>query len=69
MNIGLGGGSVDMFLHLLKPAWKIDVYELDPLVAKLAHRWFGVVDDNTRRTIVKDGLVAVQEAIQRSELF
>ncbi|KAI6191201.1 hypothetical protein M3Y97_00202100 [Aphelenchoides bicaudatus] len=50
LNIGLGGGSIDMFLHELKPTWKIDVYELDPIVKKLAHEWFGVVDDAYRKT-------------------
>jgi hypothetical protein len=40
----------------------ISVYEIDPTVRELAHRWFGVTDADMRRTIVKDGLVALKEA-------
>jgi hypothetical protein len=38
---------------------------LDPLVKKLAHEWFGVVDDEYRRTYVMDGLVGVEKAVQK----
>lgn len=83
MNIGLGGGTVDMFLHKLKPLvmmllklfnsllfqWKIHVYELDPIVKKLSHDWFGVVDDTNRKTFVKDGLVAIKEAVEQGNWF
>ncbi|KAI6243701.1 hypothetical protein M3Y99_00033200 [Aphelenchoides fujianensis] len=67
--VGLGGGSMDMFFHQLRPKWQIDVFELDPLVVQFAHRWFGVVEDESRRTHVQDGLVALAEAVKRNQTY
>ena len=42
--------------------WKINVYELDPTIVKIASRYFGVIDDEQRQTHTRDGLKALQEA-------
>ncbi|KAI6205899.1 hypothetical protein M3Y94_00844600 [Aphelenchoides besseyi] len=67
--LGLGGGSLDMFFHTLRPQWQIDVYELDPLVASFAHKWFGVVDDEKRKTHIQDGLIALDNAVKQNKKF
>ncbi|CAD5229005.1 unnamed protein product [Bursaphelenchus okinawaensis] len=65
LMVGLGGGSADMFYHTVRPNWNITVYEIDATVVDLAKRWFGVIEDETRRTIVQDGVVAIKEAAER----
>ena len=76
LEIGLGGGSLDMFLHQLNPKvpkkyfpkpiilfqLNITAVELDPVVVSLAQKWFNVVNDNTRRTITTDGLEFIKLA-------
>ncbi|KAH7710470.1 Protein Y34B4A.7 [Aphelenchoides avenae] len=67
--VGLGGGSLDMFYHHHRPEINITVYEMDPLIRLLAHKWFGVVDDATRRTVVQDGVHAIHEAVVKKQFF
>lgn len=69
LEIGLGGGSLDMFLHQLNPKLNITVVELDPVVVGIARKWFNVVNDNTRRTITADGLKFIKEAKKNGELY
>jgi spermidine synthase len=38
------------------------IVELEPVVVQLAKRWFGVVDDDRRKTMIKDGLTAISDA-------
>jgi len=67
--IGLGGGSLDMFLHTRFPSINITVVERESTVKDLAHKWFGVVDDDTRKTVLMDGVEAVQKEALRGELY
>jgi spermidine synthase len=41
--IGLGGGSV--VKSYARDGWTIDAVEIDPAVARIAHAWFGLTDD------------------------
>ncbi|CAD5234809.1 unnamed protein product [Bursaphelenchus xylophilus] len=65
LMVGLGGGSADMFYHTIRPQWNITVYEIDPTVVKLANKWFGVVDDDFRRTVIQDGVIAINESASK----
>uniref|UniRef100_A0A914Z1A5 Uncharacterized protein n=1 Tax=Panagrolaimus superbus TaxID=310955 RepID=A0A914Z1A5_9BILA len=67
--IGLGGGNFDMFLHTKRQNIKITVVELEPVVVQLATRWFGVVDNDQRKTVIKDGIVAISEAKDRASKY
>ncbi|EGT30150.1 hypothetical protein CAEBREN_18536 [Caenorhabditis brenneri] len=67
LEIGLGGGSLDMFLHQLNPKLNITAVELDPVVVDIAREWFNVGEDRTRRTIVADGLEFVKRAEKKGE--
>uniref|UniRef100_A0A914D1S1 PABS domain-containing protein n=1 Tax=Acrobeloides nanus TaxID=290746 RepID=A0A914D1S1_9BILA len=60
--IGLGGGSLDMFFHKQKPKMNITVIEIDTLVNNLAHRWFGIEENEHRRTIIADGVEFMYKA-------
>uniref|UniRef100_A0A914GUH6 SOSS complex subunit A homolog n=1 Tax=Globodera rostochiensis TaxID=31243 RepID=A0A914GUH6_GLORO len=59
--VGLGGGSLDAFLHLKFPWFNITVYERDVSVVELAKQWFDISDDRTRRTVIGDGVIAISE--------
>lgn len=69
LEIGLGGGSLDMFLHQMNPKLNITAVELDPTVVNLAQKWFNVVNDQTRRTITTDGLEYVKQAERNGEKY
>lgn len=53
--VGLGGGTLPMFLHHHYPKVIIDVVDIDPEVVDVAMRFFGFREDATLRTHVDDG--------------
>ncbi|VDO86812.1 unnamed protein product [Haemonchus placei] len=69
LSVGLGGGSFDMGLHRIKPHVNITVIELEPVVMKLAFKWFGVVDSGTHHTILRDGIKFVDDSLSRGRKF
>lgn len=60
--VGLGGGSIPMFLRARVPEAMIDVVEIDPDVIEVAARYFGVVADARLRVHLGDG----RQFIERS---
>uniref|UniRef100_A0A1I7XUZ7 Methyltranfer_dom domain-containing protein n=1 Tax=Heterorhabditis bacteriophora TaxID=37862 RepID=A0A1I7XUZ7_HETBA len=69
LEIGLGGGSFDMALSKLKPEINITAVEFDPVVVTLAKKWFGVINTNTRHTIITDGIDYINKASTRGEKY
>ncbi|CAB3400565.1 unnamed protein product [Caenorhabditis bovis] len=69
LEIGLGGGSLDMFLHELNPNMKITALEIDPVVVKLSKKWFDVVDDKQRKTVISDGAKFIEKTAKKNEKF
>ncbi|WKY07434.1 hypothetical protein Q1695_007128 [Nippostrongylus brasiliensis] len=66
--LGLGGGILASFLlrHLSKAT--VDGVELDPDVAKVAAKWFGLPQHDQRMKVeVKDALVYLEEASSRND--
>lgn len=53
--VGLGGGTIPMFLHKHYPKTTIDVVDIDPDVVDVAKRFFGFREDATLRAHVADG--------------
>lgn len=53
--VGLGGGSMVHFLQRRDPSVKIDVVEIDPVVAGIADRYFGVRSGGNVKIHVADG--------------
>jgi spermidine synthase len=60
--VGLGGGSMPMFLRSLYPSLSIDVVDIDPEVVKVAHRFFGLKEDARLRVHVADGRRFIEES-------
>lgn len=54
--IGLGGGALPMALHHFFPTVKLQVVELDSVVATVASRWFGFKPDASLSVHIGDGL-------------
>ena len=62
--VGLGGGTVPMFLRKHYPAAAIDVAEIDPDVVDVAKKFFGFREDERMRAHVGDGRQFVENARQ-----
>ncbi|VDL79932.1 unnamed protein product [Nippostrongylus brasiliensis] len=69
LEIGLGGGSLGMALHLLKPELEITEVEIDPAVLHIAKEWFGVKESKNHRIVVDDGFKFVEEAVKTGEKY
>jgi spermidine synthase len=52
--VGLGGGSMPMFLRTVVPDARIDVVDIDPDVVDVARRYFGFREDDALRAHVGD---------------
>lgn len=65
--IGLGGGSVPMFLADLLPRCEVDVVELEPAVLEAASQSMGFVGNSRTRTVLGDGAeFALRAALARA---
>lgn len=53
--VGLGGGTLPMFLHKYYPSAVIDAVDIDPDVVDVARKFFGFKDDDYMRAHVADG--------------
>src|SRR2546427_6266339 len=62
--IGLGGGSLPMFLRKHYPAAGIDVAEIDPDAVDVAKKYFGFREDERMRAHVGDGRQFIENAVQ-----
>ncbi|KAK0407106.1 hypothetical protein QR680_019000 [Steinernema hermaphroditum] len=69
LSIGLGGGSLDMFYHENQPELDVTVVELDETMATVARKWFGVVEDDRRRTVIGDGTDYLKETTESGEKY
>src|SRR5882762_6958155 len=62
--VGLGGGSLPMFLRKHYPTAAIDVAEIDPGVVDVAKQFFGFREDELTRAHVGDGRQFIENARQ-----
>lgn len=60
--IGLGGGTLPVFLHKHYPQARIDAVDIDPVVVDVARRFFGFREDQRMRAHVCDGRQFVEKA-------
>uniref|UniRef100_A0A0D9W422 Methyltransferase domain-containing protein n=1 Tax=Leersia perrieri TaxID=77586 RepID=A0A0D9W422_9ORYZ len=59
--IGLGAGSLPMFLRVCLPFLNIQVVELDPLVEELAKKFFGFSTDEQLQVHLGDGIKFIED--------
>jgi predicted membrane-bound spermidine synthase len=55
--LGLGGGSIPVYLHRFVPEATIDVVEIDPGIIAAAKKYFGLRETSRLRLIESDGRV------------
>jgi spermidine synthase len=67
--IGLGGGSMPMFIRAYDDKAVIDVVEIDPTVLEIATRYFGFREDPALKVYVEDGAELVQRVQQQYDLI
>lgn len=60
--VGLGGGTLPMFLHHYYPAATIDAVDIDPEVVFVAREFFGFREDRRLRGLVGDGRAFIEQA-------
>ncbi len=67
--VGLGGGSLPMFLRKHYPAAAIDVAEIDPGVVDVAKQLFGFQEDELTRAHVGDGRQFIESVRQGYDII
>lgn len=67
--VGLGGGTIPMFLHKHYPRATIDVVDIDPVVVDVAQRFFGFRQDARLRAHVGDGRRFIEQTRKPYDLI
>lgn len=67
--VGLGGGTLPMFVHAHYPEATIDAVEIDPQVVHVAREFFGFRDDARMRAHVGDGRAFIEKSRQPYDLI
>jgi spermidine synthase len=57
LMLGIGGGSIPIYLHRFLPDAQIDAVDIDPGVIGVAKKYFGVCETSRLRLIENDGRV------------
>lgn len=69
LEIGFGGGRTAWYLHRALPEARITSVELDPAVVDLAHKYFGVRDDENFRAVTQDGRLFLFGSSERYDII
>ncbi len=67
--VGLGGGSMPMYLRLVEPQASIDIAEIDPEVARVAEKYLGFRPDPAMRVVTQDGRIFLKRNPQRYDVI
>ncbi|WP_444995875.1 spermidine synthase [Aliikangiella sp. IMCC44359] len=67
--IGLGGGVLSNVMHQLSPQSEITNVDIDPIVVKLAKKYFAYQENHQIKTEIKDGRVFVKRALLKKEKY
>ncbi len=67
--VGLGGGTLPMFLRHYYPDATIDAVEINPDVVKVAREFFGFRDDARMRAHVADGRAFIEQTKQPYDII
>jgi len=67
--VGLGGGSLPMFLHKHYPKAVIDAVDIDPGVVEVAREYFGFKEDERLKAHVADGRRFIEQCREPYDLI
>ncbi|MCX6633481.1 MAG: fused MFS/spermidine synthase [Acidobacteria bacterium] len=67
--VGLGGGTIPMFLRKHYPQATIDAVEIDPEVARVAKKFFGFREDSRMRVHTADGRRFIEQCRQPYDII
>ncbi len=67
--IGLGGGTLANVMHEITPSAEIINVDIDPVVVKLAKKYFNYQENNQVKTEIKDGRVFIKRALLDEKKF
>ncbi|KAM4722465.1 eEF1A lysine and N-terminal methyltransferase [Rhinophrynus dorsalis] len=65
--IGLGGGSLSLFIHDYFLGSSVEVVEIDPCVLDVACKWFSFSQDERMKVHIADGLIHIKNLSDKGE--
>lgn len=69
LEIGSGGGRTAWYLHRYLPDVPVTTVELDPVVAELAQKHFGIRNEKNFRIATRDGRLFLRESDKRYDVI
>jgi len=69
LEIGFGGGRTSWYLHRFLPGVSVTSVELDPDVAALAKKYFGIKDEPNFRLVNQDGRLFLQQSKDKYDII
>jgi spermidine synthase len=69
LEIGFGGGRTSWYLHRFLPNVSVTSVELDPAVAELARKYFGISDEPNFHLVNRDGRLFLQESKEKYDVI
>ncbi|KIH57318.1 hypothetical protein ANCDUO_12492 [Ancylostoma duodenale] len=66
--IGLGGGTVNGFLHYNFPEMNITVVEISAQMISLARKWYDLHTDDHHRVIHADGVIFLKQQAEEDQI-
>ena len=69
LEIGFGGGRTSWYLHRFLPDVSVTSVELDPTVAELARKYFGISDEPNFHLVNRDGRLFLQESKDKYDII
>ena len=69
LEIGFGGGRTSWYLHRFLPGVSVTSVELDPDVAALAKKYFGIKDEPNFHLVDRDGRLFLQQSQDKYDII
>ncbi|HEX8817871.1 MAG TPA: fused MFS/spermidine synthase [Terriglobales bacterium] len=69
LEIGSGGGRTSWYLHRFLPGAQVTSVELDPVVADLARKYFGIRNEPGYRTVTSDGRIFLANSKEQYDVI
>uniref|UniRef100_A0A0M3IS57 Methyltranfer_dom domain-containing protein n=1 Tax=Ascaris lumbricoides TaxID=6252 RepID=A0A0M3IS57_ASCLU len=69
LTLGLGGGSVNVFLRHTYENVNVTAVEIDAAMVEMAKKYFGFVEDERQHCVVDDGIHFLSECTRKGKKF